>query len=536
MTRGGRRVRIAARLLAVIAGMTLPIAPSTGNGAAAASTPALPPRLPGINAQFLPPQSDVAGRNQAFDRIFNLGARIARIDSDWAAVESTPGVYDWSRLDAKVDELVSHGLSPRVILDYSNPLYSKNGMAAKLAGNGGVPPFGIGQPTYFPPDSPAPFATWAAALASRYRGRVVYLEVWNEQNLGWRFWEPHEDPAAYGALLKATYIAVKAVAPEDQVAFGGTFYPAIDIASAAADGIPIPNDPNARQIAAPHQGSLTFIANALNADPTLGNYFDALAYHPYHFPYMAPEVDIPIEGSTETSMVSVRALLDSYQLQSKPIWITEVGWPNNIQAYGASRDKSASYLVRTFATGWAHGIQQIDWYCYGDGGSDWTYNQEAAFGIVDTNGQPKPALTAWQTLNHLVGSLPFMDSQAAALTLPTDGHALRFGDGSLGVTVVWLAPETMYTDQGSLPPANQVATVPIPAGTTAIYDMLGNSLKPLGTTFTATPYPVYVVQDLTVVIPEIGWVPGLATTGVIAVLAVVLRGRRRRRRPATAGD
>ncbi|MGB2939586.1 MAG: hypothetical protein WBD38_04720, partial [Candidatus Dormiibacterota bacterium] len=415
--------------------------------------------------------------------------------SVWSEIEKTKGVYNWSNLDAKVNEVVAHGLSPRVIIDYSNTLYSTAGAAKQASMTPPIPPLNIGQPDFYPPDSPAPFAKWAGLLAERYRGRVQYLEVWNEQNSGFRFWEPHEDPVAYGALLKATYIAVKAVAPEDQVAFGGTFYPAIDIASANAYGIPIPNDPVAQQLGAPHQGTLTFVANALNADPTLGQYFDAMAYHPYRFPYMAPEVNIPIEGSMETSMVAVRALLDAYQLQSKPIWITEVGWPNNIQAYGTSFDKSASYLVRTFATAWAHGIEQVDWYCYGDGGSDWTYNQEAAFGIVDTNGVPKPALYAWQTLNRLVGSLPYLDSRSVALGLPADGKAPRFGGGTHAVTVVWLAPETMFTDQGGLPVAGELATVPTPPGTVAIYDMKGAAL-PLGATFQASPYPVYLVQDL----------------------------------------
>ena len=468
-----------------------PVRPAT----VVAAAPVLPQRLPGINAQFLPSPGNAAARGQAFDRIRGIGVRMARIDGNWADIEKTRGVYDWSSLDRQVNELVAHGLSPRVILDYSNTLYSTAGAAKQASGTPPIPPLGIGQPIYFPPDSPAPFATWARALAARYRGRVQSLEVWNEQNSGFRFWEPHEDPAAYGRLLKATYMAVKAVAPEDQVAFGGTFYPAVDIAAANAYGIPIPNDPVAQQLGAPHQGTLTYITNAIAADPTLPQYFDAMAYHPYHFPYMAPEVDIPVEGSLETSMVAVRALLDSYHLQAKPIWITEVGWPNNTAAYGATVDKSASYLVRTYATGWAHGIQQIDWYCYGDGGSDSTYNQESAFGIVDGGGNPKPAFYAWQTLNRLVGTLPYAGSQASVLGLPADGRAPRFAAGGTAVTVVWLAPETMYTDQGALPVASQELSVRTPPGTVAIYDMKG-AARPLGTTFTASPYPVYLVQDL----------------------------------------
>jgi hypothetical protein len=179
-------------------------------------------------------------------------------------------------------------------------------------------------------------------------------------------------------------------------------------------------------------------------------------------------------------------------MRRKAIWITEVGWPNNTAAYGPSFVKSASYLVRTFVTAWAHGIEQVDWYDYGDG-SDWQYNQESAFGVVDYAGNPKPAYYAWRTLDRLVLPLPFRDSQSRALRLPPDGHALRFGNRARQVTVVWLAPETMASDQGPQPTADQRARVRTPPGTTALYDMTGRSLS-LRATFEASPYPVFVVR------------------------------------------
>jgi hypothetical protein len=54
----------------------------------------------------------------------------------------------------------------------------------------------------------------------------------------------------------------------------------------------------------------------------------------------------------------------------------------------------------------------------------------------------------------------------------------------------------MFTDQGGLPVAGEVATVPTPPGTVAIYDMKGAAI-PLGASFQASPYPVYLIQDLT---------------------------------------
>jgi hypothetical protein len=477
-----RRLRVAALILAL------------GSAACPAGLArSTPHRIVGIAPNFLPPTTDAAARRQALARIRAVGARAARIDASWASIETKPGVYDFRALDTRVKEMVASGLRPLAILDYGNPLYSRAGSAEAQTGFSGVPPFAIGAPEYYPPDSPTPFARFAAALAAHYRHQVQRLEVWNEENLGWRFWEPHEDPAAYAALLKATYQAVKQVAPSDQLALGGTFYPSIDAASARADGIPIPTGTPAQDLAVPHQGTLEFLEHAFAAAPDLGRYIDAVAYHPYHFPYMGPEVDIPDEGTTEASMVALRHLLDGHGLRAKPIWITEVGWPNNTQAYGPTPQKSASYLVRTFATAWAHGIQTVFWYCYGDG-VDWQYNQESAFGIVDSAGHPKPAYYAWQTLDRLLAALPFTGSVPTSLRLPANGHALRFGDRRRTVTVVWLAPETMFSDQGPGAPADERVSVPTPRGATQIVDMTGRR-QPVGRAFQASPYPVYLITE-----------------------------------------
>src|SRR5205807_2302109 len=110
-------------------------------------------RTSGINAQWLPPTTDPAARNLAFARIREVGVRLARIDSVWSSIERRRGSYDWSSLDAKVNELLAHGLTPLVILDYSNPLYSSQGaVAAGSPLGGGLPPFGIGAADYYPPD------------------------------------------------------------------------------------------------------------------------------------------------------------------------------------------------------------------------------------------------------------------------------------------------------------------------------------------------------------------------------------------------
>ena len=517
----------AAGALAAVTLFGGPGAPTAGSVTAQVLlAPTATQRIPGIAANINSGFGNAAARSTALQRIAALGVGIDRIDANWADIEKTktdPATYDWTSLDYRVQEANQHGLMPRIILCYGNPLYSSNALAQ--VGGSGIPPFGIGAAIFYPPDDNdtglGGFARWAAALAARYHGTshgsAYLMEVWNEENLDWRFWEPPPDmpnySSWYGHLLGRAYDAIKAVAPDDQVAFGGTFFPAVDLATAAALGIPIPADPAAMQIAAPHRGTLRWVDDALNQVPGLGAKFDALAYHPYHFPYFAPEVNVPTEGTTADSMVAVRALLDSHGLQSKPIWITEVGWPNNTCAYGSIPEKSASYLVRTFTTAWAHGITQVDWYTYSDGGdpNQNCYNQEAAFGVIDYQGNPKPSYPAWATLNRLVLPLPFQADVSAQMGLPAIGHALRFGNASRRVTVVWLAPETLQSDGGpAAPPADARAQVATPPATSAIDDMRGAAI-PVGASFEASPYPVYLVQD---VVGPSGSGPGQAPSGL----------------------
>ena len=73
---------------------------------------------------------------------------------------------------------------------------------------------------FAPPDNPADFADYAAAVATRYQGRIHYYQVWNEPNI-FPEWGNHPvDPEAYTRLLCATYQRLKQVDPTIVVVSG----------------------------------------------------------------------------------------------------------------------------------------------------------------------------------------------------------------------------------------------------------------------------------------------------------------------------
>ena len=134
-------------------------------------------------------------------------------------------------------------------------------------------------------------------------------ELWNEQD-GAEFWLGGPDPAAYAALLKATYPAIKAVQPDDIVVTGGT----------------VGND-------------MDFI-EALYAHGAKGS-FDAVGVHTD----TACLVDGPdfnyrdeqgrVGRYAFTGYREVHAVMARHGDGAKPIWMTELGWNTQSTAPGS---------------------------------------------------------------------------------------------------------------------------------------------------------------------------------------------------------
>ena len=410
-----------------------------------ASSPAMPaPKAkPGMIA-FTPWGIDgttAAERQAAYRRLRHLGARAIRFDFNWAAIER-PGRplrdYDFSAFDREVRIIRRAGLGLIGVLAYGHPDYSRLGAVSQALGTGfGVPPFGIGAAQFYPPDDPADFAHYARATARHFHRDVFAWEVWNEQNGGWRFWPPHEDPAAYGRLLCSTADAVRDVDPAIPVLFGGVFFPGVP------PGLPGMSGPQ-------------FVRAAYDADPALGRCFDVMAYHPYAYPFTSPESPVPVRGSVLNAQQGMRDALPPAD-RDKPLWITEVGWPTHA-AYGVPENKQAQYLARTLAVSFARGLRLVNLYTYGDfADPTGELNQEAHFGIYRADGTPKPAARAVRTLWAVLRGTRFQADLSRRLDLPPrgaiggsgGGYALRFAAPSgRRVTALWIAGETAISDQG----------------------------------------------------------------------------------------
>lgn len=195
------------------------------------------------------------------------GVEWVRTDFDWANIEKKQGEWDFKLLDETVDWAEAAGIKVLPILDYD----------VKWA-----------SPAHAHLDE---WNTYVRTVVTRYKDRIRVWEVWNEQNSP-SMWRDKTSAANYTKLLKATYETIKAIDPNLTVLYGGTA------------GLP-----------------WDFIEESYKAGAN--QYFDVMNVHPYRYP-AAPELT-----NFVSDMAKLRSIMTKYGAGSKPVWITEIGWPTH---------------------------------------------------------------------------------------------------------------------------------------------------------------------------------------------------------------
>ena len=312
------------------------------------------------------------------------GVSWIREDLTWAVAEPEPEVFDWAPFDRLLKAAALARVHVLGILDYSAPWASSD---PTRDGN-----------AFYPPKSDADFASYAAAVISRY-GRtgtfwaenpqltpdpLTALEVWNEPYESWD-WKPRPDPVAYAALASQAARAIHAVDPHSVVLM------AADLAS-WDNGNP------------PHRHS--WLDSLLATDPELARLVNAIAVHPYPAPlnlgpnYRGPHLKASFG---RVALIRQAELAAGVRL---PIWITEIGWstaPDTPQA--VSERRQAMYLqdaTRRSLGPWGSYVSRIflfGWFRSSGRRGDLAGN----YGLLDPTGVPK---RAWRAIAHLLGGKP----------------------------------------------------------------------------------------------------------------------------------
>ncbi|WP_299645266.1 hypothetical protein [uncultured Chloroflexus sp.] len=397
-------------------------------------------------------------------QLAELGADWVRYNAIlWDEVEPTPGARNWTALRAVEAELLAinaAGAVPMVIVRNA-PAWAR-AQPDKPCG----PIRADALPAF------AAFLTDVVARYSQPPYNVKFWELGNEPDVPFQLvssepfgcWgdELDEDGsggAAYAAMLKVAYPAIKTADPQAQVIFGGLM---LD----CPPDRPLANGQTCR--------AGRFFEAVLSAGG--GDYFDILAYHAYSYfgSRSDPDRNDPKWGDRGGSTLGranyLRATLAQYGY-AKPLIMNE----GALLCYRSSpncrpngfEEAKADAVVRLYARTIAADLLMSHWYTLN--GPGW---QEG--GLLDSAQQPLPAFRAFQFARQQLGKARYLRSVAVN---GLEGYHFRTADSE--VIVVWSIDGVERT-------------FPLPANARAIYDATGNPL-PLSTTVTLTAAPRIIV-------------------------------------------
>jgi hypothetical protein len=254
----------------------------------------------------------------------------------WNQIETSPGFYDWARLDQLVGVARAHHAEISLVLGQTPSFWvaepTKQQPSCALAPtNRFCSRDGTG--TSSMPD-PTAWKAYVSAVAARYGGRIQSVQVWNEANVP-GFWV-----GTAGQMAQLTVLAKQAVA--------GT---GIKLVSPGFVG----------------RSNTTFISQFFASNPAgpVKNYIDKVALSLY-----PPAAGTP-ESSTETAtspLKVVKKILAKYKV-NKPIWNTEINYGlaaggTGVRPKAISSQRQAAYVVRTYLLDANARIERVFWYSW----------------------------------------------------------------------------------------------------------------------------------------------------------------------------
>ncbi|MCL5958129.1 MAG: glycosyl hydrolase [Chloroflexi bacterium] len=314
------------------------------------------------------------------DLLAKTGAKWTREEFRWDWIQPQPDKWEWAYTDEMVALQTAEGISILGLLDYA---------VAWSAGKESD------RPHYGMPDVQK-WYNYVYEVAKRYQSKVLYWELWNEENTS-LFWKPEPNAEQYTQILKAGYAAVKAANPKAKVLIGGT---------AGVD-------------------TKFFDQVAANGG---WNYFDVLAVHPY---LPRPSFD---QGDLPGELVKAKNAVDKYG--EKPIWITEVGWNSSTSGAGlGTEEQQAIYMVRTYLQALSSpGVEKLFWYEFHDDGAN-PIRDEHNYGLVKLDWKTlKAPFYAYQTMTKFLEGSRFVSWPNFGSAI----HAYRFqGPNGRSVDVMW---------------------------------------------------------------------------------------------------
>ena len=240
-----------------------------------------------------------------------------------------------------------------------------------------------------PPDNYADYASFVATFVNRYRGRVHYIQIWNEPNLQGEWGGQPIDPAKFTELLKVAYTAAKSADPSITVLMPGL----------------APTD----QTGPTNLSDLLFFQGMYDAGAK--NYFDIATVMVYGYGYSPADRRVEFARDNFSRPIQTHEIMVKNGDANKAVWAAEYGWVSLPSDWSGdpspwgkpvSQQKQADYLYQ----GYLRAQQEWPWMgvmCVWNfrepdppTAPDQAKNPTRGFSIVDYDFTPTPAYTLLQ--------------------------------------------------------------------------------------------------------------------------------------------
>jgi hypothetical protein len=235
-------------------------------------------------------------------------------------IDPVSGGSSWTKFDQIVDLYRAHGLRVIARLDLA-PAWAR-------------------PPDTRPETPPADFedlGDFVYAFVEHFRGRIEYIQIWNEPNIYPEWGEQAVDPAAYSEMLRIAYERAKEADPNVYV-----------LAAPLAITLGEPHPEPGRWRSMPDLDFLEAMYQAGAADS-----FDILSANAFGF-------DLPPEDPPDPNVLNFRRvelqreIMERYGDEDKAIWFNEYGWnaaPETFEEEAliwkrVSEEQQAEYTLR----------------------------------------------------------------------------------------------------------------------------------------------------------------------------------------------
>ena len=286
----------------------------------------------GVNT-FLEQEVEPAKRDRQLQLIQDAGFQWIRQQFPWADIEisakgnfddcrnaqSAPCISAWTKYDNIVELAAQHGINIVARLD-APPKWAQS-----IPGN------------FAPPSNLSDYGDYVAAVATRYKGKVKFYQIWNEPNNYPEWGEQPVNPEAFTQLLCVAYQRIKQIDPDANV-IGPALTPTISL------------DPGPGA----NTGLNDFIFLQRMYDAGAGRCFDIMSAQGYGLFTGPTDRRLRPRIVNFSRPMYIRDIMVKNGDAAKPIWISEMNWnavPDSIadKHFGqVSLDQQARYLPMAY--------------------------------------------------------------------------------------------------------------------------------------------------------------------------------------------